>query len=270
MTSRRLALALVFFVVAAPVGVGAATPGVSVAGAAETPTTPGGDNASAAAPMGDTISSMMQASAAQAAGTVENGMWEAAYANATNASEKRALVEQRYGQLNTTVAELKAERAALQERFRNGTINRTTYLAQLSAIVGRLAALDEGIEEAGERGAAVGANRSRIDELRSQARDLGGAEVSRLARNLTGGQGGPGPSGLFDGGPPGQSGERGPGNASNRTTAGGPGGAQGNAGNATRGGNTTRSAGGQGPPSSPGGQSGGNATATETPTPTDG
>lgn len=235
MSPRHLVLAVVLAVVAASVGVGAATPddatasSLAASAAADQP-----------APLGESISSMMQASAAQAAGTVENGMWVAAYANASNATEKRALVEARYGELNTTVGELQAERAALQEQYRNGTINRTTYLARLSAIVGQLAALGEGIEEAGDRGAQVGVNGTRLDELRSQARNLTGAEVSRLARNLTGGQGPPGPSGLFEG-PPGRSGEAGPSNASNSSSPGGP-------SNSTQAGNSTSGGHGQDPP----------------------
>lgn len=212
MTSRRLALALVLVLLAASVGVGAASPGV--AGAAATPTDA---NATSDVPLGHSISSVMQAGPAQASGAVENGMWAAAYANASNASEKRALVEQRFGQLNATVAELQTERAALREQFRDGEIDRATYHARLSAVVGRLAALDEGLEAADERGASVGVDRTRLDELRTRARSLSGPEVSRLARNLTGGNGGPGASGIFDDGPPG---ERGPPNGTNRSTDG--------------------------------------------------
>lgn len=220
MTPRGIALALVLVVVAASVGVGAATPSATDAGAVETTLAQPDGNVTADVPLGQSISSVMQAGSAQAAGAVENGMWAAAYANASNASEKRALVEARYGELNTTVAELESERAALEEQFRNGDIDRPTYRAKLSTIVGRLAALGEGIDEAGERGAAVGVDQSRLDELRTQARSLSGAEVSQLARNLSGGQGGPGASGIFEDGPPGQSGERGPPNASNRSSAG--------------------------------------------------
>lgn len=220
MTPRRIALALVLVVLAASVGVGAASPGVAGAAADDAVATPTDANATTDVPLGHSISSVMQAGPAQAAGAVENGMWAAAYANASNASEKRALVEQRFGQLNATVGELRAERAALRQQFRNGEIDRSTYHARLSAVVGRLAALDEGIEEADERGAAVGVNRTRLDELRTRARSLSGPEVSRLARNLTGGHGRPDAPGIFDDGPPGRSGERGPPNASNRSTTG--------------------------------------------------
>lgn len=237
MTPRRLALAAVLMVVASSVGVGAATPSATAAaGAAETPTTPTAANASAS-PLGERLTMVMQANAAQAEGAVENGMWAAAFGNASNASAKRALVERRVGQLNGTIAELQAERRALRAAYRNGTINRTTYRARLSALVGRLAAVGEGIEETSERGATVGVNRSRLDQLRTQARNLSGAEVSELARSLAGP---PGASGVFGDGPPGRSG--GAGNASGPPTSPGSDGA----GNSTRGGND--SAGGQGPP----------------------
>lgn len=267
MTPRRLALAMVIVVVAAAVGVGAATPaGTAGADAAETPTTPTGANASAA-PLGEAISMVMQANAAQTEGAVENGMWAAAFATAPNASAKRALAERRVGRLNGTLGELRAERRALQAAFRNGSIDQTAYRVQLSAIVGRLAALGEGIEETSERGATVGVNGSRLDQLRSQARTLGGAEVGQLARNLTGGQGTPGKSTVFGDESPGGAGEQGAGqsgNASDRPTK--PG-APGDAGNATGGaGNTTGGDGGQGPPTDDQGQDEGEATATPTET----
>ncbi|MDZ7700746.1 MAG: hypothetical protein U5J98_01045 [Halobacteriales archaeon] len=88
MNPRRLAVALVIVVVAASVGVGAATPGVTDASAVGTPAA-----ATNTTPLGHSISSVMQSSTAQAAGAVENGMWAAAYANASNDTERRALVD---------------------------------------------------------------------------------------------------------------------------------------------------------------------------------
>ncbi|MFB6360633.1 MAG: hypothetical protein ABEH59_04860 [Halobacteriales archaeon] len=230
MVSGRLVVVIVLLTVGAPVSVGAASPETPAGTSTRLQATQTGDNASAPQSLGQSISSMMQASLAQTAGSVENGMWAAAYANASNASEKRALVQRRASRLNRSLEELRAERAALQAGFRNGTINRTTYLVRLSRIVGRLASLSEGIEETIERGAAVGVNQSRLQELRSRARNLSGPAVSRLARNLTGGQG-PGPAGLFDRGPPGQAGPPGQGNASNGPSE--------NRGPADRGGNAS-------------------------------
>lgn len=271
MTAPRLTVALALVVVGSAVGVGAATPspdqgfassaaaGVAPSGAPAALSAP---NASGPPPMGANISMFMQANLAQAEGAVENGMWVAAYANASNASAKRALVERRVGELNTTVTELQAERRALQAAFRNGSINRTTYLAELSVIVGRLAALGESLDDAGDRGRAVGVDVTRLDELRTQARELGGAEVAQIARSLAGDRGPPGQSDLFGDGPPGQSGANGPpgaGNRSNGSTSGGPGDGPADAGNETGGTDT-------GPPTDAGPGSGGDDAATGTPT----
>lgn len=198
MTAPRVVLALVLLVVASSIGVGAATP-------TSTPTA----GSSQPATMGASISAFMAASVAQTGGSVENGMWVAAYANASNDTDRRALVEARVGSLNATVAELQAERRALQAAYRNGSINRTTYQAQLAAIVGQLAALGESIEATDQRGRAVGVNTSRLDTLRTQARELGGGAVSAMARNLTGDQAPPGRADVFGDDRPGPPGDRG-------------------------------------------------------------
>lgn len=215
MVHSRLVVVIVLVTVAAPVGVGAAAPDTPASGPAAVPSTPIGDNTTAAQSLGQSISGMMQASLAQTAGTVENGMWVAAYANTSKPSEKRALVTRRTTRINQSLTELRDQRGELQAAFRNGTIDRTTYLARLSTIVGRLASLSKGIEETTDRGAAVGVNQSRLQELRSQARNFSGPAVSRLARNLTGGPG-PGQAGLFDPGPPDNAGQPGSANGSDR------------------------------------------------------
>lgn len=217
MVPGRLVVVMVLVTVAAPVGVGAASPGAPAEASTALPSTPSGENTSAAPSLGQSISGMMQASLAQTAGSVENGMWAAAYANASTASEKRALVERRASRLNGSIRALREERKEVRAAFRNGTINRTTYLARLSTIVGRIASLSEGIEATADRGAAVGVNQSRLHDLRTQARNLSGPAVSRLARNLGAGSG-PGPPGLFEQGPPGQAGPPGSGNGSDRAS----------------------------------------------------
>lgn len=190
MTAPRVVVALVVVVVASSIGVGAATP-------TATPTATPASSDTQPATMGAAVSSFMAASAAQTGGSVENGMWVAAYANASDNATRRALVQSRVGSLDTSIAELRQERQALQTAYRNGSINRTTYQARLATIVGKLAALGEGIEEADQRGRAVGVNATRLDVLRTQARALGGGAVSAIARNLTGDHGPPGRAGVF-------------------------------------------------------------------------
>lgn len=200
MTAPRVVLALVLVVVAASVGVGATTP-------TPTPTPTAGEPAN----LGAAVSTFMAASAAQTGGSVENGMWVAAYANASDNATRRGLVESRVGALDGSIAELRAERRAVQTAYRNGTINRTTYQARLATIAGQLAALGESIEATDERGRAVGVNTSRLATLRTQARELGGGAVSAIARNLTGPRAPPGQSGVFGDGPRGPPTDRGPG-----------------------------------------------------------
>lgn len=258
MTAPRLAVAVVLLVIASTVGVGATTAATGSAAATQETS-----NATQVAPMGANISMFMQANAAQAQGTVENGMWVAAYARTDNASERRALVERRVGSMNATLAELRAERRAIKDAYRNGTMDRVTYQARLSTVVGQLAALGEGIEETSERGRAVGVNRTRLDTLRTQARELGGGEVSRLARNLTEGRVPPGRAGVFGDGRPGPPTDRGPADAGNRSD--GPSGPAGPSGSDDP---STDRGGDRGPPSDDPGRSDRGPADESTPTPT--
>lgn len=222
MIAGRIALVVAIVVIASSVGIGTATSAPSSVGLdpAQTTETPVDE---AVAPAGEHLSAVMQSNAAQAGATVENEMWTAAYANTSNESVQRDLVERRAGALNGSLAELQAERRALRAAFENGTIDRITYRAQLSSIVGRLAAFDKSVGDAHERGQAVGVNTTRLDELRSGASELGGPEVSRLARNLTGG---PGPPDFLGDDHP--AGERGPGGGANGADRGPAGVADGN------------------------------------------
>lgn len=194
MTIGRVALVLVVFMVMSSIGVGAVS---TDNGPSATPNTNATAQANGTEPMGTQISMFMQATAGQTGGSVQNGMWVAAYGKSSNNSTKRALVVRRAESLNTTIAELRNERRALEAEYRSGDIDRTEYLARLSVIVGELAALSEGIEDASDRGQAVGVNKTRLDTLRSEARELAGGNVSQIARILTGGHTPPGRPGTF-------------------------------------------------------------------------
>lgn len=194
MNPVRVALVAALVVVASSVAVGAAAP-------TETSTPDGAEP-----PLGAQLSAVMQANAGQAHGVVENGMWGAAFADASGDAAQRALVERRAASLNRSLAELQAERRTLREALRNGSITREEYRIRMAALVGQLAAVGDGIEETDDRARAVGVNTDELDVLRSQARELGGQEVSRIARNLTDNGAPPGRSGVFGAGPPGRSG----------------------------------------------------------------
>lgn len=241
MTGYRAVLAVVLLVVVASIGVGATNPTATPTAAAEPE------------PMGAQISAFMAASVAQTDGSVENGMWVAAYANSSTDAERRALVESRLGSLDSTVEELRAEREAIQAAYENGSLDRAQYRARLAVVVGQLAALGESIEATDRRGQAVGVNMSRIDTLRSQARAVGGGAVSAMARNLSIGHGSP-RADIFGGDRPGPPGTRGPAHEATANETGPP----------------AHEGREQGPPTHRStGPPAGNTTATATPTPDD-
>jgi len=198
MTALRLALSLVALVVAASFGVGAVSPSAGASLGSPFHAASASGNASHT-PMGANVSEFMQASSAQTGGSVDNGMWVAAFEHASNATDRRHLVASRLDTLDAALASLQTDRQALQSAYRNGSINRSTYLAGLANLVGRLAAVGDGVNEADQHGQSVGVNRTRLDELRTRASELGGGAVSQLARNLTDDHEAPGQAGVFEG-----------------------------------------------------------------------
>jgi len=120
---------------------------------------------------------------------------------------------QRPSELSEQAAELRAERAAL--------LNQTNLTFAERARAARLATradqLTENVNETDRTARRVGVNETRLDRLRTEARNLTGPEVANIARGLAGmpegvpgGGMGPGPDG--ERGPPGNvdDGERGP------------------------------------------------------------
>lgn len=154
--------------------------------------------------MGGQVSSFMHAAAGGTAEDVQSGLWNAAYRNATNRS---AVVEQRTADVDARLAALAAEKRTLVEARQNGTITQTEYRARMSAVVGRMAALNRSIDETERQARATGANVSKVHQLRDRTRNMSGPEVADVARSMAGGPpagspGGPPSVGPGDGGPP--------------------------------------------------------------------
>lgn len=227
---RAVALALVAILgvvaVAAPAPV-ASTGGAPGAapGAAATPTA---NNST----MGGSVSSFMHASSGETSEAVQDGMWNAAY---EDAPDKRAVVEERTGDLEARLAALAAEKRALVEARRNGTISETEFRARMSAVVGRMAALNRSIDETERQARASGANVTAVEELRTRVTELSGPEIAAIARTLAGGPPEDLPSqasnapkngsgGPPEGTPPGKSNQDGNKSGSGQTPGGGQGG----------------------------------------------
>ena len=174
--------------VAAPVAQGASGSAALQEGGGNTTATPAPNatdgnatNATEPATFGAVVSSFMQTSAADAETEVEDGLFEARF-DRSNASEQARLVRQRATQLGDRIAELREERSVLLDGG-NATVRERAEAARLAAQANSLAGSIDDTEDAARR-ANVSLNRTKLDELRTNARNLTGPEVSELARGL--------------------------------------------------------------------------------------
>lgn len=162
--------------------------------------------------MGGQVSSFMHSSGGQASEAVESGMWNAAYANASN---KSAVVDSRAADIESRLADLETDKQQLIEARQDGEITRAEYRARMSAIVGRLAELNRSIDETERQARESGANVTHVEQLRNEASNMTGPEVAAVATSFAGGPpegapGGPAASGPPDhAGPPNSSDDRG-------------------------------------------------------------
>lgn len=183
MTNRSglTALLVVLAVVVATVPAGA-LPALST-DASATASQDGGANASNAS-LGASVSGFMQASAADAEGEVEDGMFSARF-NDASAENRRDLVNARAGTLEKRLEDLRAQRAELLDSTDGEpTVAERAKAARLAA---RIDALEESIDTTSEAAERAGVDVSRLAELRASASELTGPEVAELARGLAGG-----------------------------------------------------------------------------------
>lgn len=130
---------------------------------------------------GAVVSSFMQTSAVDAENEVEDGLFAAQFER-SNASERARLVRQRAGSIGERIAELREERAELLGG-ENVTVRERAEAARLAEQSDGLANSIDQTEQAAQR-ANVELNRTALDELRGEARNLTGPEVAELARGL--------------------------------------------------------------------------------------
>lgn len=130
---------------------------------------------------GAVVSSFMQTSAVDAENEVEDGLFAAQF-DRSNASERARLVRQRAGSIGDRIAELREERTELLAG-QNVTLRERAEAARLAEQSDGLANSIDQTEQAAQR-ANVELNRTNLDELRTEARNLTGPEVAELARGL--------------------------------------------------------------------------------------
>lgn len=132
---------------------------------------------------GASISAFMQSSAAETEGSVENGMWSAQF-NHSDTEQREQLVESRSAALERKVKRLESERVGLL----NGSDGEVSAQerAKAARLAARIESLNEAINDTQRAAEATGVNVTRLDELRTNASNLNGSEVSEIARGLAG------------------------------------------------------------------------------------
>ncbi|MFB6119113.1 hypothetical protein [Halosegnis sp.] len=174
MSNRTPAVVVAVAVLLAAVGPAAVAAVATVPAAESTATQP---NETGNASLGASISSFMQASAADAEGEVEDGVFRARAANASNET-RRVMVTQRTETLADRLERLRAERQALLDGNGNLTVAERARAARLAA---EIRSLREAVETTDEVATAAGVNREALDRLRKNASELDGGEVAELA-----------------------------------------------------------------------------------------
>jgi len=153
---------------------------------------------------GNQMTAFMQSSASEANDTVESGMWTAGFERA-NESKQAQMADRRAGSLEQRLERLRERNQTLTDRYNNGSISESAYVAQSSQLSGRIAALRTSIDETDRAAEKAGINDTRLDTLRTDARNMTGPETAGVARDVVaGGQGPPadrGPSGNLGNGP---------------------------------------------------------------------
>lgn len=167
--------AVALLAVAVPM-VGAATSGATD-GADRAPTNSTNDSS-----MGAEISAFMQSSASEADGAVEDGMFEAEYDERAG-DDRAALVEDRTGDLQADLAELRERKRELQEN--RDEMSRVEYQARMSRLVSDIRSLERSVERTEPLAERAGVNATALRSIRDNASELSGQEVAALARGMS-------------------------------------------------------------------------------------
>lgn len=144
---------------------------------------------------GAQVSSFMQSTAADANGSVERGMWDAAV---SDDADPAAAIDDRSRSLQARLDALERRSEALAAARAN--ISGVAYTARASAIHAQIANLQAAVNQTMTTAERRGVNATRLDELRRAAGNATGPEIAAMARNITDAGGGPPP--WVDGGPP--------------------------------------------------------------------
>lgn len=138
------------------------------------------DEADEDVPFGANVSAFMQANAAEAEGEVSDGMFAAAIQRTDDPEERGAIVAERMDELDQRGERLTADRGAIAPG--NDTTVRDRAIAA-RVTVGAVG-LERSIDQTGPVAEEVGVDTERLEELRTNVRELSGPEVAAIATDM--------------------------------------------------------------------------------------
>jgi len=175
---------------------------------------------------GAQMASVVGVSDAEVNGAVEGRAFGQAVASARSNESKAAVVEAHVQRLESRLADLQQRRTNLTMAAENGTMNQQAYRARTAALAAQIQQVERQLNHSQRTAMALppqarnaaGLNVTTIETLRSQAGDLRGGEMARIARGMAGRGVGHGIPDVPRGGPP----EGVPGNWTHGPGMGGP------------------------------------------------
>lgn len=209
---RARAVTLVLVIILSLLGaVGTATP-------VGEPTAPAQNSASTHqvannSSLGGQLSSFMQSTSGTTSESVDRRMYNAAFENASNQTERAAVVRDRVATLRNRIERIRDQQELLQTARNNGSISAAEFRARMSRLVGKLTALNRSLEELANQAESVGVNRTAVETLRQQAANAASPALAAFAQEMFGNQSElPGPANGTEPGAPAE-----PGNESDET-----------------------------------------------------
>jgi hypothetical protein len=153
-------------------------------------------NASANASIapGERLSGVVGVQRAELDGEVESRAFGLAVARADSDEARAALIAEKVEETRERVVNLSERREALREARANGSMSQGEYAARMAELAARSGNVERTANETADAAEGLpadlleskGVNASAIEDLRENARNLTGEEVSELAREIAG------------------------------------------------------------------------------------
>lgn len=129
------------------------------------------------------LSTFIQSSAAETEAAVDIGLFNASY-NSADTELRKSILSHRTDAIEDRTAELEAEKERLQAN--EDEMSAVAYDARMTRLTVQISTLEKSIDTVEQRVVDTGLNVTGLEELRSNAADLGGPNVSAVAEGLTG------------------------------------------------------------------------------------